>query len=95
MSDENIHSFASAFRQFLRDENLDIRYREKLLIESWETIMGKPIASRTSRLYIKNKVLFVELTSAPLKQEMINNRDKVKALIAEDFSGIVDDVWFL
>lgn len=95
MSDKNSHSFTSAFRQFLRDENLDTRYREKLLIESWEIIMGKPIASRTTKLFIKNKVLFVGLSSAPLKQELVNNRGRVKELIDEDFSGLVDEIRFL
>lgn len=95
MSEKNTHTFTSAFRQFLRDEKLDYKYREKLLVESWEIIMGKPIASRTTRLYIKDRTLFVYLSSAPLKQEMMNNRQRVKELIDEDFAGLVDEVRFL
>lgn len=95
MSKDNSHSFTSAFRQFLRSENLDTKYREKLLIESWEIIMGKPIASRTTRLFIKEKTLFVGLSSAPLKQELHNNRQRVKELIDEDFSGLINEIRFL
>lgn len=92
-SEEN--SFTSAFKQFLRTEKLEGKYREKLLIESWESIMGKPIASRTTKLYLKKKVLFVELSSAPLKQELVNNKARVKEMIDEDFSGLVDEIRFL
>lgn len=92
-SEEN--SFTNAFKKFLKTENLEVKYREKLLIESWGSIMGKPIAARTNKLFIKNRVLFIELSSAPLKQELVNNKTRVKEMIDEDFGGLVDDVRFL
>lgn len=72
-----------------------MKYREKLLVESWEAIMGKPIASRTSSIFLKNRVLFVKLTSAPLKQELANNKERVRELIDKDFGDMLDDVKFL
>ena len=92
---ENSNSFTSAFRKFLVNEKLDSRYREKLLAESWESLVGKPIASRTSSLYISNKILFVKLTSAPLKQELNNNKDKVKSLLETDFGDLYTDLRFI
>lgn len=89
------NSFTSAFKKFLKTENLEVKYREKLLIESWEAIMGKPIAARTTKLFIRKRILFVELSSAPLKHELSNNKARVKELIDEDFKGIIDDVRFL
>lgn len=95
MSDKNSHTFTSAFRQFLVKEKLDLKYREKLLSEAWEVIVGKPIASRTKRLFIVNRVLHVELTSAPLKNEMLNHKDKVRALLEKDFGDMIDDLRFI
>lgn len=95
MSDKNSHTFTSAFRKFLVNEKLDVKYREKLLIESWETIMGKPIASRTTKLYIRDKILMVHLNSAPLKHEMQNHKSRIMEILAKDFSGLVVDVKFL
>lgn len=95
MKDENSHTFTSAFRKFLTTEKLDSSYREKLLVGSWEHIMGKPIASRTTGLFIKNRVLFVKLSSAPLKQEMMNQKDRVKSLVSQDFGDLIDDIRFL
>lgn len=95
MSKENSHTFTTAFRSFLKNEKLDTRYREKLLSESWEAIMGKPIASRTSSVNIKGRVLFLKFTSAPLKQEMINNKSKVIELLQPDFGDLFDEIKFL
>lgn len=57
--------------------------------------MGKPIASRTSAVYLNKRVLFVKLTSAPMKQELVNNKQKVIAVLSEDFGDLFDDVKFL
>lgn len=95
MTKDNSHTFSSAFRQFLQKEKIDTKYREKLLLQSWGTMMGKPIGSRTSDLFIKNRVLYVKLTSAPLKQELSNNKDKVKAILEKDFGDLIDDLRFL
>ncbi|WP_421874658.1 DUF721 domain-containing protein [Marinoscillum sp.] len=94
MSEES-NSFTNAFRKFLVNEKLDSRYREKLLAESWGELVGKPIASRTSNLYISNKILFVKLTSAPLKQELNNNKEKVKELLDKDFGDLFHEIRFI
>lgn len=94
MSEES-NSFTNAFRKFLVNEKLDSRYREKLLAESWGELVGKPIASRTSNLYISNKILFVKLTSAPLKQELNNNKEKVKELLDKDFGDLFNEIRFI
>jgi len=47
-------------------------------------------------LYIKDKKLFVKITSGPVKKELQLNKSKVIALIETEVGkGIVDDVVFL
>ncbi|MEQ8470135.1 MAG: DUF721 domain-containing protein [Marinoscillum sp.] len=95
MTDDQNNSFTNAFRQFLKNEKLDDKYREKLLFESWESLVGKPIANRTSGLFIKDKILFVKLTSAPLKQELNNHKQKVIDLLQKDFGDLYNDIRFI
>ena len=65
------------------------------LIGSWESLMGKPIARRTEKLYVKDKVLFVKLNSAPLRQELTMKKSKVLEIIHENFDKeLVIDVLF-
>ncbi|MFY0600828.1 MAG: DUF721 domain-containing protein [Cyclobacteriaceae bacterium] len=93
MKKDNTQSFSTAFEKFLKSENLDKTFQEKKLIQSWERLMGKTISSRTTKVQVRNKILYVQLTSAPLKQEMINSREKILEIIAKEFgTGVVDDI---
>ena len=44
---------------------------------SWSQIMGAPIAKHTSEIYIKNKVLYVQLDSSVLREELHYAREKI------------------
>ena len=96
MNKDNTHTFSSAFQKFLKSENLEQKFKEKQLVTYGEKIMGKTIASRTTKIFIKNKMMFVYLSSAPLKQQMTTSKESVLKLIEEELgSGVVDDVRFL
>lgn len=71
------------------------KFDENKLINSWEAMMGKPIARRTDKMYMKDKVLFVKLNSAPLRQELTMSKAKVLEIIHKDFDkNMVIDVLF-
>lgn len=72
------------------------KFDEKKLITSWEQIVGAPIARRTEKLYMRNKVLYVHLNSAPLRHELTASRDKVLRLLHEHISPeLLEEVKFL
>lgn len=96
MSKDSTQSFKDAFGKFLKEEHLDNRFKQKKLIESWERIMGRPIASRTTKMFFKGKTLFVELSSASLKDELNRSTEIVLARIRENSEEmIVDEVRFI
>lgn len=96
MSEDSTQSFSNAFKKFLKSENLEQTFQEKKLIQSWEKIMGKPIAARTLKLWIKDGTMYVHLSSAPLKQELTNNREKVLELIEKEMGKrVVDKIRFV
>lgn len=79
----------------LEDYKLDEKFDQKNLIASWERLMGKPIASRTTRLFVKDGVLFVKLSSAPLKNEMNLNKARVLDIIRKEFGEkVLKDIVF-
>ena len=55
------------------DENPLLRSKllETRLINAWEIILGKLAQQYTDRIYIRNKVLHVHLSSSVLKNELI------------------------
>ncbi|MBC6401940.1 MAG: DUF721 domain-containing protein [Ekhidna sp.] len=96
MKEDPVKSFRSAFQHFLKEENLEQTFRQKRLIANWGHIMGKTIASRTSKLFFKDKILFIKLTSAPLKNEMQAAKPQILEIIAKELGqGEVVDVRFM
>ena len=85
-----------AFQDLLKSYHLEDTFQEKLLLASWPTLVGKTIADRTGNLYIKDKKLFVKITSGPVKKELQLNKSKVMALIESEVGkGVVAEVVFL
>ena len=89
MSKDSTQSFKEAFGKFLKEEHLDYKFKEKQLIESWERIMGRPIAARTSKMFFKDGIFFVELTSASLKDEMNRSKEIATERIREHMGELI------
>ena len=86
-------SVREAIESMLDSYKLRGKFDQTKLIGSWESLMGKPIARRTEKLYVKDKVLFVKLNSAPLRQELTMKKNK--EIIHEKFDKeLVTDVLF-
>ena len=73
----NTSTIGEAIRDLLNIYRLQGRFDETQLIDSWERLMGRSIASRTTKLFIKDKKLFVQVNSAPLKNELSLSKPKI------------------
>ncbi|SIO22299.1 DUF721 domain-containing protein [Algoriphagus halophilus] len=83
----------SAFKDLLKAYRLEDKFQEKSVVQSWPEIVGKTIADRTSSVFIKDKKLFVKLTSGPIKKELQMNKAKVISLIETKFGqGVIVDL---
>ena len=88
-------SVREAIDSMLDSYKLRGKFDENKLINSWEAMMGKPIARRTEKMFIKKKVLFVKLNSAPLRHELTISKLKVLEIIHRNFDkSLVTDVKF-
>ena len=56
------------------EESLESPLNEQRLLDAWPQVLG-PAASYTSNLYIRNQTLYVHLTSAALRQELMMGRE--------------------
>ena len=88
-----IQSVGQAIRELLNSYRLTSKFDETQLLNSWERIAGKPIAKRTKNLYIRNKVLFVELDSPSMKHDFSLHKTQVLNLFQKEFgAGIIGDI---
>lgn len=76
---------AEAIRRLLRSYRLESQFDEARLVDSWAALVGKPVARRTRKVYVKNQILFVEMESAALKQDMSLHKEKLMDLIRAQF----------
>ncbi|KAA6326164.1 hypothetical protein EZS27_024695 [termite gut metagenome] len=74
MRRNNAEHIGTLVNQFLRKEGLEAPLYEQRLISSWNEVLGATIASYTKELYIRNQTLYVHLTSAVLRQELMMGR---------------------
>ena len=81
-------------QQFLRQESLESPLNEQRLLDAWPQILG-PAANYTSNLYIRNQTLYVHLTSAALRQELMMGREKlVRALNQTVGATVITNIIF-
>ena len=82
---EEFQSVGNAIRQLLNSYNLSGRFDEANLLSSWERLVGKPIAKRTKKLYIKNKVLFVEFDSPSMRHDFEFHKAHILDVFKKEF----------
>jgi predicted nucleic acid-binding Zn ribbon protein len=86
-------SVGQAIRDMLGSYRLTTKFDEASLIGSWERLAGKPIAKRTKKIYIRDKVLFVELDSPSMKHDFSLHKGQVLELFKREFgAGIITDI---
>ena len=92
----NEQSLKEVIQDLLKAYRLGAKLKEVKLINSWEKVMGKTISNRTSKIFIKDRILFVQFISSPLKQEIHYNKTKViKMLNDEAGSEVITNIVIL
>lgn len=71
-------TIAEAVNDYIKEMNLGGKLNEIGVINSWEEIVGKAISSRTSKIYIKDHILYVHLSSSVVRNELLMLREALK-----------------
>ncbi|MES2849382.1 MAG: DUF721 domain-containing protein [Bacteroidota bacterium] len=70
-------SMQDAIQQFLKKSRLKSGIQAMQIEEVWEKIMGKTISKYTDKIQIINHTLFISTQVAPLKNELLYQKDKI------------------
>lgn len=71
------YSLGDALRKFLNQSQLKGSIQALQIEEVWEQIMGKTVARYTDKIQIHGHTLYVNTTIAPLRQELMYQKDKI------------------
>jgi len=71
------YSIGDAIQKFLEQSQIRNGIQALQIEEVWEQIMGKTIARYTEKLRIINDTLFITTQVAPLRQELVFQKEKI------------------
>ncbi len=70
-------SLQDAMQQFLKHSRLKHGVQAIQIEALWEEMMGKTVARYTDKIQIIGQTLFITTTVAPLKNELLYQKDKI------------------
>ncbi len=70
-------SLQDAIQQFLQKSRLKSGIQALRIEDIWENVMGKTIAKYTDKIQIINHTLCITSTVAPLKNELLYQKEKI------------------
>ena len=77
MDKTNTRQIRDILNEFLQENKLDSRFKERNLVESWEEMMGKTISRATKNIYIKDRKLFVVISSSIIRNELFMLKQEI------------------
>lgn len=79
--------------QYLREFGLETPLNEHRLLQAWDKVLGPTVSRYTKELRIYNQVLFVTITSAALRNELMMRRTElVSRLNAEAGAQVITQI---
>lgn len=78
-------SIGDAIKEFLKKSRLKSSVQALQIKDAWEQIMGKTIANYTEEIRISNHTLFITTHVAPLKTELVYQKEKIIERVNEIF----------
>lgn len=70
-------SLKEALQQWVDKSRYKQKYNEAQIVEGWEKLMGKTIASYTDKVFVKNHTLYIKVNSAPLKHQLHMSKSRI------------------
>lgn len=77
MRRSNTQSLSEVLKEYIEQNRIDKKLKEVDVVEGWEKLLGKTIAHYTRNIYIRNRILYVEISSSVVKNELFLMREEI------------------
>lgn len=95
MAGGNEFSMKEAIAQLIKSYRMDDKMLELKLVDMWREMMGKMIASKTTTVIYKNRILSIQVNSAPLRNELLMIRSEIMERLNEKLGvNLIDEIQF-
>jgi len=86
-------SIEDVLKQIIQDNNLQPGMDKIDVRDAWKNLMGNGVNNYTREIMLKGTTLYVELTSAVLREELSYGKEKIVRMINEELKReVVKDV---
>lgn len=75
----------AVIKEVLAEFKLNAKLSEIQVAKDWSKLFGPLIASRTEKVELRGKTLYITVNSAPLKQELELSKTQIIHLLAEAY----------
>lgn len=86
--DYNRKPLGDLLQRFVRSNNLERGLEHAKLSHEWPKLMGTLIDNYTERVYVRNEILYLKVSSSVLREELMRNKtiviEKVNGLLGPD-----------
>ncbi len=80
----NTQPLSEVLKEYIKSNRIERKLKEMDAVQSWESLLGKTIARYTRNISVVNKVLYVEISSSVVKNELIMMREEICRKINEN-----------
>ena len=93
MRRSNVQNINEVVNALLKEFKIDHKIKEVRLINSWNEALGNNVARATSKIFIKERVLFVYLKSSVVRNELMMLKTSIiKTLNDRAGESVIDDI---
>ena len=76
MKEKNAQPLSEVLSDFMNENSsLKMKLAEHRAVKAWESVLGDAVSKYTKNVYFKRNVLYVQLSSAVLRAELLMNKD--------------------
>jgi predicted nucleic acid-binding Zn ribbon protein len=83
MRRSNTQSLSEVLRDYVKGTSIERKLKEVDVVQSWEELLGQTIAHYTISVSLRGKILFVEINSSVVKNELFMMRDEIRRKLNE------------
>ena len=76
-------SIAEALKEFVQTNKLETGLDKVNVIEAWANVMGNGVNKYTSSVQLERDILYVQISSSVLREELSYGKEKIITMINE------------
>lgn len=93
MRKNNTQRLSEVLKDLVNTFNLEQKLSEARIMNAWDEILGKTFSIHTKRMYIRDRILFVQIDSAVARNELIMMRERlVRALNEKAGKKVIEQI---